>query len=358
MIPHKEPKKRRLSEASGIGALLRHLPPNPHRLTVAHQADAELIKGQGDHFLFSMDEFSSEDHFRTHNPRTLGWNLAVASMSDILASGGHPKWYGHAITAPPGWDQDYLQELSQGIGLALQTAGAQFIGGDFSLGERWSYTASIQGSPGENALDRTGIQKGDKIYLSGKIGRGNFEAALYLYQEHTVLGPLTRGLDNRFPYRGEEAQLIGHYASGCIDTSDGTFSALNTLSHLNGLGYRLQKLPLLSLPKTLAHLFRRPPELLFLGGAGEYELLCAIPPDTEADFLLSAKAAGLKFYPLGEFVQEPEVKELHHQGMDRDLTPFCLEARSYADSREYLAHLQETWLSTEYQDNNRGGMGK
>jgi hypothetical protein len=124
-------------------------------------------------------------------------------------------------------------------------------------------------APEKNALDRTGIQKGDKIYLSGKIGRGNFEAALYLYQEHTVLGPLTRGLDNRFPYRGEEAQLIGHYASGCIDTSDGTFSALNTLSHLNGLGYRLQKLPLLSLPKTLAHLFRRPPELLVLrGGRG------------------------------------------------------------------------------------------
>lgn len=228
-----------------------------------------------------MDSFSAEDMFRLNSPLCLGWNMAVGAMSDILACGGKPLFYAHAVEMGPGWDERFLKRFSEGIARALKSAGASFIGGDLGKSNEWGYTASVIGRFEGKPIIRKGAASGNLIYLSGKVGKGNLEAAMGLFARKM---PLT----SRFPLRLSEAAVMRRYATCCIDTSDGVFSALNTISELNGTGYRIERLPYIQRGVLAARSLSLPESLLFFGGAGEYELLFTIDEKDEAELLREA----------------------------------------------------------------------
>ena len=92
--------------------------------------DAQLFRVVCRELLFTVDEYSAEDFFIDDDPFRLGWNLAVATMSDILAGGGIPIYYAHSMTIPASWDQLYLERFGNGIRKLLSKAGAEFIGGE------------------------------------------------------------------------------------------------------------------------------------------------------------------------------------------------------------------------------------
>lgn len=318
--------------------ITEQMPQNPLRKTGLNHCDAEHLQGDGINLLVTTDEFSSEDLFREHNASTLGWNIAVASLSDIYAAGGKPFQLTHAVKVPPHWDESYIRSFSRGVAEVLEKTGTGFLGGDLSAGAEWSYTATVLGKPPAFPLLRTGIQSGDRIYISGKLGAGNFEAALQLYKDHPLLGPLSRIIPNRFPLRDKESCLLLPWAAACIDTSDGVFSSLNTLADLNGLGFTVENLAIKSFPATLSRLVRKPDLLLFLGGAGEYELLAAIPKDKEEDFLKQAENKRLPFYSLGYFTEHRE-RLLHYKGKKIDLRPFIVSNRDFKHPKELLNFL-------------------
>ena len=80
-----------------------------------YESDAEVFDHRGNKMLFTMDEFSSEDLFREVNPVQLGKNLAIATISDIFASGGDPMFYAHSMSVPKNWSEDFILNLSSGI---------------------------------------------------------------------------------------------------------------------------------------------------------------------------------------------------------------------------------------------------
>jgi thiamine-monophosphate kinase len=327
-----------MTEEQVAKIMTSNLGVNPYRKTRVYAGDSELIEHGDRKFLCTIDEFSSEDLFRSFDPETLGWNLAAASMSDILASGGKPLWYMHALTPAPCWDEEYIASLSRGIAAALEQAGAFFSAGDTSFGDKWSYTASVYGTAMEKTLSRMGIQHGDQIYISGKVGLGNFEAALSLYAEHGILSAASKLLCNRFSIRSEESAALLRFARAAIDTSDGLFSSLNTLAELNGLGYSCADIPYLKLPASLSFFFGLPKELLFFGGAGEYELLAAIPADEAAEFERYCGERDLLFTRIGEFSSVPK-RELE----GRDISAMPSRAREYRNPKAYLEALKKEW---------------
>ena len=110
------------------------------------ESDAEIISLNGaPNGLFTTDEFSAEDLFRENDPYLLGWNIAAGAISDILACGGVPLYYAHALTVDPRWDADYLRGLGTGVRDVLQATGARFIGGDCGRFEVWRCTVSVIG---------------------------------------------------------------------------------------------------------------------------------------------------------------------------------------------------------------------
>ncbi len=322
-------------EKEMIEIINKHMPKSPTQLNKLFESDAEIIDFQSKRLAYSMDEFSEEDLLSDEDAYTLGWNMAVGCISDILASGGNPKYYAHSLAVNRTWTKEYIEKLSMGIGKALEEAGMSFIGGDFSIAKTWRYTGSIIGELIGNPLLRRGAKVGDLIFISGRIGAGNIDAALKLYWDNPRDIKIPKQFKSRFKLRKNEALLIKEFAHCCIDTSDGVLSALKAVSDINETGYKVSYLPYKKRGIFLAKLLNLPKELLFFGGCGEYELLFTISKEASEDFLIQSKKRNFKFYKIGE-IKEKDIQLLHTKEKEIDLNLYDLCARDYENPKDYL----------------------
>jgi thiamine-monophosphate kinase len=309
------------------------------RLNGCFESDAEIIHMTGGQCLFTTDEFSAEDLFRENEPYLLGWNIAAGAISDILACGGVPLYYAHALTVDPRWDAEYLSQFGCGVRDVLIATGAQFIGGDCGRSELWRCTVSVIGSCEGRPILRRGAAPGDAIYLSGSIGAGNREAALKLQADPNV--QRTDPTKTQFPLRLQESAIMRKYASACIDTSDGVWAALNTLADLNGCGYVVADLPYFAPAVQLCQHVSLPKTLLFLGESGEYELLFTLRPEQEPLFLAEAQTSSGHFHRLGHITSSE--RTLREDGQVIDLSSLQIQARDYENPQRYVAALIR-WL--------------
>ena len=318
------------------------LPSGDLRKTKCFESDAEVVEIDGRQFLFTMDEFSGEDMFRDGNPGVLGWNVAVGAIMDILATGGLPLFYGHSMVVGENWNEDYVKSFSDGVAKVLKQTGTIFIGGDTGKSKNWRYTATVIGKIANKVLLRKGAKAGELIYISGKIGIGNLEASIKLYAENSKLRKLVKTISNRFTLPIKHSKLVNKYATSCIDTSDGVFNALNTISELNGTGYSITDIPYIKSGRLAAKILNLPEILLFLGECGEYELLFTIKKEDEEKFLKEAGEMHLDFFRLGELsVEERRIVTLDKKGID--FTSLNVSARDFPDVKIYLKALRQ-WL--------------
>lgn len=313
------------------------------RANECFESDAEIISLNGKpNCLFTTDEFSAEDLFRENNPYLLGWNIAAGAISDILACGGAPVYYAHALTVNPRWDAEYLRGLGTGMGDVLKVTGARFIGGDCGRSEVWRCTVSVIGSCEGAPVRRRGARPGDLIYLSGEIGSGNLEAALRLYGEQN--SQVSESIKTQFPLRLRESALMRDFASCCINTSDGVCAALNALADLNACGYAVANLPYLASGLGFCRRASLPGTLLFLGECGEYELLFTIRPDREEPFLIQARKLGCLFHRLGTITERG--RELREDGHLINLESWRCQARDFESPEQFLEGLGR-WLGRQ-----------
>lgn len=333
-------------EKEMIEAIQKPMPRHASQFNKLFEADSEIVDFHGQRLLFNIDEFSEEDLLRVEDPYVLGWNMAAGSISDILAAGGRPKYYGHSLVAQNSWTKEYVARLSLGIAELLKEAGADFIGGDFGISKTWRYTASVIGDLEGLPLLRSGAKAGDSIFITGPIGRGNLEAALVLYSDKPFVKSLTARWQNPFRLRIKEAEIIKRYSCCCIDTSDGVFNALNAVAEMSKTGFAAGSLPYVKSGLFLAKALNIPQEMLFLGECGEYELLFTLSKKVEEGFRKEAQEKKLKFYKIGE-VREEGIKVLEDKGKKLDLSAYTLCARDYPEPKDYLraaAHFLKTSL--------------
>lgn len=332
-------------EKEMIEAINRHMPRSNSQLNILFESDSEIIAYQGQSLLYNIDEFSEEDLLREDDPYTLGWNMAVGSISDILASGGRPKFYAHSMVIRDSWTRDYVEKLSLGIAQALKEAGAAFIGGDFGSSQTWRYTGSVIGELEGQAMLRSGAKVGEGIYLTGPIGRGNVEAALKLYEQNFLVKHLAGQWNNSFRLRSKEAEVIRRYSRCCIDTSDGVFNALVSISEMSRTGFSVGSLPYVKSGLLLAKALNLPTEMLFLGECGEYELLFTLSPEMEEGFYRTAREENLTFYKIGE-VREQGVQSLKGKEREINLSNYDLRARDYVNPKDYLRNVRDFLLKS------------
>ncbi|AET67674.1 thiamine monophosphate kinase [Desulfosporosinus orientis DSM 765] len=323
-----------------IEMIHRHMPRSSSQENQLFESDSEIINVHGNRILFSMDDFSAEDLMRESDPYRLGWNMAAGSISDILASGGKPKFYAHSLVMQDSWSQDYVEKLTLGIAQVLREYGTAFMGGDLGISQSWRYTASVIGDLDGPPLLRSGANVGEGIYLSGRVGKGNVEAGLTLFGGNAFTKSLTDPWKNYFCLRSREAELINRYCRCCIDTSDGVFNALRAISEMSGTGFLVGGLPYAKGGLLLAKALKLPKELLFLGECGEYELLFTLAKDAENEFLRAAREQNLTFYRLGE-VRKAGIQVLRGENREWDLSNYSLQARDYADPKDYLRKVIE-----------------
>ncbi len=314
------------------------MPQTKHRISKCFESDSELIQFGNNNLLFSIDGFSSEDMFCDNIPYTLGWNMAVGGLSDIFASGGKPLFYAHSVVAGKNWDDNFIKKFSKGIADVLKKTKTEFIGGDFGKSDKWGYTAAVIGKIDGTYLTRKGASVGDLLYITGRIGGGNIEAALSLYSGDKRFEKLKHIFNNKFNLRIKESLLVKEYATSSIDTSDGVYNGLDTISEINHTGYVVEGLPYVKNGMILASLASMPKALLFLGGCGEYELLFTIKEKDEKEFLRKAKKQKLSFYKIGK-IASSDIKVLIEDDKEINLNRLNISARDYDNIRDYLNDL-------------------
>jgi len=326
------------NEKNLITGIAKHLPKCKDQLNHLFESDSEIVPFLFSKMLFTVDEFSAEDHFREEDPFLLGWNLAAATISDIYASGGYPVYFGHSLVIEKDvWNEDFLDLLSKGIAAVLRETNTCFIGGDFGFSNQWHYSGIAIGTA-EKTLMRTGTKPGEIIIMTGKAGAGNLEAALKHFETKESISQIKNHYPISFILRVKESVLINRFATSCIDSSDGIVNALLTIAEINRVGFRVKDLSYVFEAEEVCKLLSLPPEILFLGECGEYELVFTIQENELSSFEREAEQMNLSFSVIGQITESPQ-KMLITSGLQIDLTDFNIRGRNFEDEDDYLTAL-------------------
>ena len=267
----------------------------PFQLNAPFEADAEIIDlGGGSLLALTCDTLHAGSELATAaTPYARGWLAATATLSDLAAVGARPQALLLSCSFRRG--QTSLDDARE-IG-----AGADdVIGGDTNWAGEESFTGCalglVQGAP----IGRVGAEAGDALYVSGPVGAGNaagVRSVLHSEEASDVWLPMARC---------SIGTLMREQAKACIDTSDGLVSAALMLADLNGLGFELLDEPAMydAAALELAASLNLPGWLLAAGEWGEYELLYAVAPESEAACAEAIAARGAAPVRVGQLTAE------------------------------------------------------
>jgi len=273
-----------VNECELIRKIAGHFPRSREQLNGLFGCDAELIEIGGRTWGMTLDEFTpEEDRFTSEDPERLGWNLAVATLSDLLAAGVAPRFFLNALALPSNVEAGFADALCRGIAGALSEVGAAHCGGDLGTAAGWRFTGFAMGPlAAAQPLTHRGPVAPQTLYVTGAFGDANLAA-------------LTGSPTPRFELRTAAARIIRQYATVCIDTSGGFFNAVWVL-HEQNPAWRIEiacdAVPLADGVRAYTSTAGIPAETALLGGAGEYELLWAAPADLPREARLALTGAG------------------------------------------------------------------
>ena len=248
----------------------------PRHVVIGIGDDAAVLRPRrGEDLVVTTDALVEDVHFRwrTDPARCVGARAVAASLSDLAAMGARPLGVTVAFAGPPGLSVRQLDALTSGILAACRTAGAPLVGGNVSRARRTSLTVTAVGAvaPGR-ALRRDGARRGDRILVTGSLGR----AALARARAEASGSPVRHVPEARLAagLRLARAGFVG----ACIDLSDGLLADLRHVLRASRVGARLV-LPAVPRPRGFDASCRRArihPATALLAGGEDYELLFTV----------------------------------------------------------------------------------
>ena len=233
----------------------------------------------------------------------LGFKAVAAAVSDLAAMGARARAIVVAVTAPPGTD---LEELHRGIADAASATDCPIVGGDLSVGRDVAVAATVLGEcPGKGAVLRSGAKPGDKILVTGPLGRS--AAGLRLRRAGAGLDhPLVVAHRRPWPRLAEGVAARSASVHAMMDVSDGLALDLHRLCDASGVGFALDEVPVAE-GATADEA---------LGGGEDYELL--IVTDDAARLGLIFHSRGLAApIPVGRIVADRAARTLRGERLER-----------------------------------------
>jgi thiamine-monophosphate kinase len=197
--------------------------------------------------LFTTDQTIEDVHFlSSHAPRAVGERSLARSLSDIAAMGGIPRFCLVTLAVPANYEK-WIDAFYRGlIGLAKRTK-TLLAGGDLAHSKKIHCDVIVCGSVQRGkALRRDGARPGDRVYVSGALGKS---------WTRRIVPRLALG-----------QKLVGR-ATSCIDLSDGLSLDLHRVCLASHVAADLDRIPL-----TRGATIERA-----LNGGEDYELLFTLP---------------------------------------------------------------------------------
>ena len=222
-----------------------------------------LVRGIGDDcavyrprpnedLVFTTDLLIEDVHFTRalFPPAAIGHKALAVSLSDIAAMGAAPRFALLSLAIPRGISDAWVDAFFRGFLKLAQRFDATLAGGDLSRADKVIADVIVAGAVRRGqALTRDGARPGDRIYVSGPLGKP--------WQKHQRPEP-----------RIALGKKLAGRATSCMDLSDGLSLDLHRLCLASGVAAELHRVPRArgaSLEQALH-------------GGEDYELLFTLPP--------------------------------------------------------------------------------
>ena len=233
--------------------------------------DAALLRLRpGQDLVVSTDAAVAGVHFRLDHetPRTAGRRAAVGALSDLAAMGARPLGVLLAAAFPPATPVATALGLVRGILDVTRRSGARLVGGNVTRAREISLVLTALGAvPRGRALRRDRGRPGDRLFVTGALGRSAFERAQ---------GRVRSAAAPRIA-AGRRLTAVGGVGA-CIDLSDGLAADLAQIARASGVAARLdpERLPLPPGFRAACSRTGHDPFRLALAGGEDYELLFSV----------------------------------------------------------------------------------
>ena len=271
---------RKLASASANRAVLRGIGD-----------DCAILRPRAGHELLVTTDFSIEDvHFRRkwHPAKSVGHRCLARGLSDIAAMGGTPLACFLSLGLPNNLPGNWTDNFFRGLQDLARRFHVQLAGGDLSSAPAIVADIIVLGQvPAGRALLRSSARVGDRIYVTGALGR----SAAVLKRLRS--GKKIRATPSNSHFYPQPRVAVGQWlqqrglATAMIDLSDGLSVDLAHIAEESGVSARITagKIPMAKGSNL---------ELALHGGE-DYELLFAASPEAK----LPRRIAGVSVTEIG-----------------------------------------------------------
>ncbi|MFH0979467.1 MAG: thiamine-phosphate kinase [Candidatus Roizmanbacteria bacterium] len=238
--------------------------------------DTAPIKIGDKTLLLTNDILLEGQHFLDYFPQEfLAWKAISVNVSDIITSGGKPKYVLVSLLLPE--NKTFLiEKIYQSIKKACQYYHCQVIGGNITKSERLGIDIFMVGET-KKFVSRRNAKPGDCVYLTGPIGDSRAGLKLLMMKKNsyelfekklirTHLKPIIDiGLSD----------CLSKNASAAIDISDGLSSDIYHMANLSKIKIDIdsKKIPLSNELKLFCKKYHYNPINYALSGGEDYQIL-------------------------------------------------------------------------------------
>jgi thiamine-monophosphate kinase len=271
---------------------------------------AVLNVPDGMQLVVTSDTLIAGVHFLPdQSPYTIAQKVLRTNISDLTAAGAKPYCYQLCLSMPS-LDENFLDGFSKGLSDDQKRYDIFLSGGDTTktTGPLSISITAMGFVPHGRGIGRSGAQDGDLIIVSGEVG----DAYCGL---QASLGKLEKGADTcvclyEVPDVSPDFyQIVQAYAHAAADISDGLVADLGHIAGASGVTAQLCLADIKFSDAVSALLACNSVTLEdVLSGGDDYQILMALNPLKQQEFLSKANALGLKPQIIGRFVAgKPEV---------------------------------------------------
>lgn len=255
--------------------------------------DCAIVQLGGERLALSTDLVVEGTHFQLGwlAPHEVGWRAAAAALSDLAAVAAEPAGVLVSLAVPPGWPDEFVSDVMEGVSDAAAAVGAVVWGGDLVRAERVILDVAVLGRV-DVPVPRSGAAAGDGLWVTGALGGPAAALAAWARGEEP-----DRGARERFarpePRVREARWLRDRGARALIDISDGLVADAGHLAAASNVGWAIE------LDRVPVHPAAADPTGALVSGE-EYELLLALPDDAPPALAEEFRAAfGLPLTRIG-----------------------------------------------------------
>ena len=216
----------------------------------------------GEDLLFTTDQMIEGVHFAARqNPEVTGQRALARSLSDIAAMGGAPRFCLVTLSLPAKGSTRWIAAFYRGLVALAQRTDTELAGGDLAHDDKIRCDVMVCGTVRKGkALRRDGARPGDVLYVSGRLGRMQWDQPI---RPRLALG-----------------QALAGRATACIDLSDGLSIDLHRLALASGVAAEIERIPIARSAKNIPAGLSGTDRALHAGE--DYELLFTLPPNVAA----------------------------------------------------------------------------